>query len=184
MLQGLDGRVPCHLESAPQIIPDRDPEFGACFGEPEERIAAIPSDFASCSGADLPPRDVASDIVLRSVGVEGDFRPLQHHRQFCPIGMQPRQQAIQRGEAGAAKEDAVEPGTQRGRPAFTRFGPVNLEIGVKIPDQPAHQFLGGAMLLGEGVHFMHQPFRVNPAQRVPPDVELAGPRLRRGRLCR
>ena len=30
------------------------------------------------------------------------------------------------------------------------------------------------MLVGEGVQLMHQPFRVNPAQRVPADVELSG----------
>ena len=30
------------------------------------------------------------------------------------------------------------------------------------------------MLLGEGVQFVHQPFRVDPAQRVPTDVELPG----------
>lgn len=53
-----------HPEPVPEIIPDRDPEFGACFGEPEERVTAIPSDLASRSGADLPARDLAADIVL------------------------------------------------------------------------------------------------------------------------
>ena len=29
------------------------------------------------------------------------------------------------------------------------------------------------MLIGESVQLVYQPFRVNPAQRVPPDLELA-----------
>jgi len=37
--------------------------------------------------------------------------------------MQPCQQAVQRGEAGAAAENAIEPGTQCERPALAWFGP-------------------------------------------------------------
>ena len=29
-------------------------------------------------------------------------------------------------------------------------------------------------VIGEGLQLMHQPFRVDPAQRVPPDGELCG----------
>jgi hypothetical protein len=42
--------------------------------------------------------------------VERDFRPFQHHQQFGLVGVQPRQQAVQRHEAGAAEENTVEAG--------------------------------------------------------------------------
>ena len=117
---------------------------------------------------------MAADVVFRSVGVERDFRPLQHHQQLGLVGVQPRQQAVQRGEAGAAEEDAVEPGPQRASPALARVEPVSLEVGVEVPDQTTNPRLRGAMLVVERVQLMHQPFRVNPAQRVPADVELPG----------
>jgi hypothetical protein len=41
--------------------------------------------------------------------MQRDLRPLQHHQQLGLVGVQPRQQAIQRDEAGAAAEDAIEP---------------------------------------------------------------------------
>ena len=88
--------------------------------------------------------------------------------------MQPRQQTIERGEAGATAEDAVEAGAQRERPALAGVLLVKFEIGVKIPDRPANPLLRGAVLIREGVQLVHQPFRVNPAQRVPSDIELPG----------
>ena len=54
------------------------------------------------------------------------------------------------------------------------FEPVSLEAGVEVPDQTADPFLRGTMAIVERVQLMHQPFRVNPAQRVPADLELAG----------
>lgn len=56
--------MPGDLEPATQIIPDRDAEFVTSLGEAEEGIAAIAADVASCAGADLPPCDVAPDVVL------------------------------------------------------------------------------------------------------------------------
>src|ERR1700683_2193248 len=86
--------------------------------------------------------------------------------------MQSRQQAIQRGEAGAAAEDTVKPGTQGERPGLTGFDPVYPEVGVEFPDQTTNPFLGGTLLISERVQLMHQPFRVNPAQRMSSDLEL------------
>jgi hypothetical protein len=71
-----------HLEPAAQIVSEADPEFGAGFGEAKERISVVTAKVASGSGADLSPRDLTPDIVLRSVGVEGNFGPFQHHQQF------------------------------------------------------------------------------------------------------
>ena len=118
MVEWFDDCVPGDLEPAAQIIPDRDAELVAGFAEAEESIAAIPPDVTPRSAADLPPRDVASDVILRSVGVQRNFRPFEHHQQLGLVGIQPRKQAIQRDEAGAAQEDTVETPAQYGGPAL------------------------------------------------------------------
>ena len=135
MLKRLDDGVSDHPEPAAQIIPNGDAELVTSLGQTEKRITTITADLAACPGADLAPRDVTADVVLRSVGMERNFRPIQHRQQFSLVRMQPCQQAIQRGEAGAAEEDAVEPGTQRTSLTLAGFLPVNLEIGVELPDQ-------------------------------------------------
>ena len=103
MVERFNDRVPGDFESAAQIIPDRDAELVTRFGETEESITTIPTDVASCPGADLTPRDLTTNIVLRTVCMERDFRPFEHHQQLGLIGMQPHQQAVQRGEASGAK---------------------------------------------------------------------------------
>ena len=133
MIERSKDDVSRHPEPAAQIIPDRDAEFVAGLGEAQERVAAIAADIAPCPGADLPPRDITADVVLRAVGVERDFRPVQHHQQLGFVGMQPRQQAVQGDEAGAAAEDTVKPGTQRERPAPAGFDPVRLEARRRSP---------------------------------------------------
>ena len=57
MVERFNDRRPHHFEPAAQIIPDRDAKFVTGLGEAEERVAAIPSDLAAGSGADLPPCD-------------------------------------------------------------------------------------------------------------------------------
>lgn len=174
MVERLNDPVSRHLESAAEIVPDRDTEFVACLGETQESIAAVAADIAARPGADLAPRDVTTNIVLRTVGMKRDLRSVQHHQQLGFVGMQARQQAIQRDEAGAAEENAVEPGAQRDRSAPAGLEPVCLEAGVEVPDQAAHTLLSGAMLVGKRVELMHQAFRMHPAQRMPANVELPG----------
>ena len=174
VIERLNQDVPRHLEPAAQIVPERDAKLVAGLGQAKKRITAIAASIAACSGADLAPGHVAADVVLRTVGVERDLWPLQHHQQLRLVGMQPLEQAVQRDEAGAAKEDTVEPRAQGGSPARAWLEPVGLETGIEIPDQAAHPRLRGAMLVGEGVQLMHQPFRMDPAQRMPADVELSG----------
>ena len=113
MVERFDDRCPGHVESATQIIPDRDTQFVACLGDAQEGVAAIPSDLTEGSGADLSPSEVTADVVFRSVGVERDVWPFQHHQQFGLVGMQPGEQAVQGDEAGAVAEDAIEPRPQR-----------------------------------------------------------------------
>jgi hypothetical protein len=80
MVERLNDRGPQHFEPTAEIIPDRDAKFVTGLDEAEERVAAIPSDLAPGSGADLPPCGVTADVVFLSVGVERDFRPFQHHQ--------------------------------------------------------------------------------------------------------
>ena len=104
-------------------------------------------------------------------GISG---PIEHHQQLGLVGVQPREQAIERDEAGAAAEDAVEAGTQFAAASRGRVGAIRLEISVEPPDQRAHALLRGAVQIGEGVELVHQPLRMHPAQRMPADGELAG----------
>ena len=74
-------------EPVAEVVPDRDAEFVTGFDEPQESIAAITAGIASCPGADLASRDLTADVVLGSIGVERNFRPLQHHQQLRLVGM-------------------------------------------------------------------------------------------------
>ena len=102
------------------------------------------------------------------------LRAIEHHQQLGLVGMQPRQQAVECGEAGASVEDAVEAGTHFAAASRTGSGAIRLEIGVEPPDQRAHALLRGAMQIGECIQLVHQPLRMHPAQRMPADGELAG----------
>ena len=174
MVERCNDRVPRDLEPATQIIPDRDAELVACLDETEESIATIPADVASRPGTDLAPRDVTADVVFGAVGVERYFGPVQYHQQLGLVGVQPRQQAIQRGEACAAKEDAIEACAQRLSPPLAGFQLISSEVRVEVPDEATSPRLGVSVLVVERIQFMHKPFRVNPTQRMLADVELPG----------
>jgi len=51
---------------------------------------------------------------------------------------------------------------------------IGLEVGVQPPDAGLDALFGLALPFREGVQLVHQPFRVNPAQGVTADIELAG----------
>ena len=67
-------------ESGAEIVPERDAELGASFGEAEKGVAAIAPGVAACSAADFSLDDLAADVVLRAVGMEGNFGPFEHHQ--------------------------------------------------------------------------------------------------------
>jgi hypothetical protein len=161
-----------YVEAITEIIPERHALPHAGLGQTEEGIAAIASEVAAGPGTDLSACDLTADVILRPVGMQGYFGPFQHHEHFVFVGMQSSQKAIQCNEASAAPEYAVEPGPQCGAAAPAGLEPIGFEGGVEAPDQPAYQCLGGAVLVGEGVQLMHQPFRMHPAQGVLADVEL------------
>ena len=103
-----------------------------------------------------------------------DLGPIEHHQQLWLVGVQPLEQAIERDEAGASTEDALEAGTQFATAPCGGFRAIRLEVIVEPPDQRAHALLRGAVQIGERVEFVHQPFCMHPAQRVLADGELAG----------
>jgi hypothetical protein len=86
--------------------------------------------------------------------------------------VQPLQQPVERGEPGAALEDALEAAAQ-GRPGRRRRVPaIGLEIVVEPPDQVANQFPGGVLVGRERRQLVDQPFGVDPAcDRLSPGKE-------------
>jgi hypothetical protein len=109
-----DGRTAADAEPGAKIIPEGDAELPACLGEPEECIAAVATDIAVGSAADVTFGDLATDAVFRAICVQRNFRVIEHHQQFVFVGVQLLQQAIKGDEACTALEDAIE-----ARPHFT-----------------------------------------------------------------
>src|SRR5713226_7725504 len=58
--QAWDGVSARDGESVAKVVPERDFELGAGFGETEKGIAAITTDIAAGAGTDLAPGDVAA----------------------------------------------------------------------------------------------------------------------------
>lgn len=167
-------RLRDEADTITELRPERDAEFCAGAHQAEERISAVAAGVAAGAAADFALDDVAADVTLRAVGVQWNVRPVEHHQQFGLVGKQPFEQAIQGGEPGAAREDAIGTGSHLAASLGRRRGAERLEIGVEPPDQRADALLCGAMKGGERVEPMHQPFGMHPAQRVLTDVELTG----------
>jgi hypothetical protein len=70
--------------------------------------------------------------------------------------MELREQAVEGGEPGLAREDAVELRLQRSLDLRGGSATPNLEIGVELPDQIADGRLSGAVLVGEGIELVNQ----------------------------
>ena len=151
------------VQSVAEIVPERDTEFVACLDQRQECVAAIAADIAAGATTDLAFGDLAPNVVFGTVGVERYPRAVEHHQQFCLVGMQSRQQPVESDKAGAAPEYPVEAGSQD-NPAFRVGIPaIRLEGVVVAPDQLTLLLLGEAVLRGEGVEFMDKPFCVDPA---------------------
>src|SRR5438132_271299 len=82
--------------------------------------AAVAAFIAARAAADLAFCDLAADVVFGAVGVERNLRAVEHHEQFGFIGVEPGEQPVERGEAGASLEDPVEAGAQSGLAAGRR----------------------------------------------------------------
>src|SRR5947209_19446029 len=152
-----------YAKPASEIIPERDAQLGAGMHQTKKRVAAITAGIAAGPAADLALDDVAADVALRTVGVQRNLRPVEHHQQLGFIGMQPLEQAIEGGKSGAPVENAVKAGAHLAAASGSGLGAIRLEIGVEPPDQVAHTLLGGSVQVGEGVELVHQPFGMHPA---------------------
>src|SRR6478609_356671 len=67
MVERFNHGVPGHFEPAAEVVPRRDAQLVAGLGETQKRIATIATGIAARPAADLPPCDVAADVVLRPV---------------------------------------------------------------------------------------------------------------------
>src|SRR5208282_683925 len=76
MVERLNKPVPGHLQPAAKIIPHRDAQLVAGLGETQKRIATIAADIAARPRTDLAPRDITTDVIFRSVGVQRRFWPV------------------------------------------------------------------------------------------------------------
>src|SRR5215472_4556869 len=88
--------------------------------------------------------------------------------------MQPRQEAIEGDEAGAALEDAIKTDLHLGLAAARGLLFVGDEVAVEPPDQGANPLLGHASVLGECVELVDETLGMHPAQGMAPDIELPG----------
>jgi hypothetical protein len=98
---------------------------------------------------------------------------VEHGQQLGLVGVQPLQQAIQTDEASTKAKYVVEPSTELIAPAWCRGNAVVFQIGIELPDQRADTVLGGALVVGERVELVHQPFGMDPTQSMLTDGELA-----------
>jgi len=153
--EGWDDGACGNRQPGTEIIPERDVELGAGLDDAEEGVATVAADIAAGAAADLAPGDMAADVILRSVGVQGDLRPVEHHQQFGLVGVEPGEQTIEGHEASFAREDAIEPYPQRGLASSGRSATIGLEIAVEVPDQVTDGGLGGAVLFSEGVELVN-----------------------------
>ena len=80
---------------------------------------------------------------------------VEHGEQLGFVGVQPLQQTIETGKAGATTKDVVEPGTQLLTSPWCRAGPIVFQIGIELPDQRTDMLLRLALRFSEGVEFMN-----------------------------
>ena len=113
-----DFRLAGNAQSGAEIVPEGHSDFAAGFCQTKERVPAISTAIASGAAADLSLCHLATDIVFRTIGVEGDLRALEHHQQLSFVGVQPLEQTVEGDKAGASREDAVEPRLQGGLALF------------------------------------------------------------------
>jgi len=137
-------------EAGAEIVEERDFEFLAGLGEAEHDVAGLATPFADGSAGDLALGDEGADVVFGSVGVERDFRPLEHAQEFVLAPEQAFQQTIERRIAGSAIEDAVELRAQKACPFRARRELVILQAPIEPPDHPLGDLDGVALFVVGG----------------------------------
>jgi hypothetical protein len=71
-------------------------------------VEPLTSGIAAGSAADFTFGDLATDVILRSVGVQRNLGAVENGQKLSLVGVKPSEQAIEHDEAGAPFEDAVE----------------------------------------------------------------------------
>lgn len=84
-----------NVETIAEIALERQAELAAGLHQAEESFAAVAAGVRAGGGGDLAVGDPAADVVLRAVGVERDFRPIEDSEQLGPVGMQPAAQSVE-----------------------------------------------------------------------------------------
>ncbi len=118
--------------------------------------------------------DAGAGVVIGGVGVEGDFRPLEHAQEFALSGEQPFEDAVAGCVAGSSLEDAVEAGAQL--VGSLRIGRqlVVLQLAIEPQDHPPRELDGVALSVVGGNELVDEPLGVHPARRMLADTELPG----------
>src|SRR5208282_4707940 len=124
-------------EAVAEIVEEGDAEFRACLGEAEHDVASAAAFVGHGSAGDFALGDEGADVVFGGVGVEGDFRPLEHAQEFALAREQAFEDAVERGVAGPSLEDAVEAGAQFGGSAPARGELVVFQLAIEPPDHPS-----------------------------------------------
>ncbi len=122
-------RLAWDAEAVAEIIPECYTELGSGAHQSEEGVATVATIDTASSATDLALGDMKADVALGAVGVERDLRPIEHHQQLWLVGVQPLEQAIERDEAGASAEDAVEAGLQFAAPPSLAALPIQRQVG-------------------------------------------------------
>ena len=103
-----------HSKAVAEVIPEADGLLGTGFHKPEEGVAGIAACVRTGAGGDLAARDLAADVVFRTVGMQRDLRVFQHREQTVLLGAEPCQQPVQGDKARLRGEDGVEAAREPG----------------------------------------------------------------------
>ena len=146
-MQGWDDRAARNRESCAEVVPERDVELGASFEDGKEGVTTLAPDVRAGAAADFTPGDMAADVVLRSVGVQRDFRTVEYHQQFGLVDLETGKQTVEGDKAGPAGEDAVDPRPECGPALSAGSEPISFEIAIEVPDQVADARLGDTVVI-------------------------------------
>jgi hypothetical protein len=142
-------------------VPEADTLLGAGFHQTEKGVATVSAQITSRSAGDLPPGDLAADVVFRSVGVQGDVGSLEHQQELTFLSLEPAQEPVERCVARARREDLLKAFGELPLALGCGLCAIGLEIGVEGPNAALDVFFGLALLVGEGIELVYEAFRMD-----------------------
>ena len=161
-------------ETVAKVVEERDFELGAGLGEAEHDVSGDASFFADRPAGDFSLGDDGANVVFAGVGVEGNFRPLEHAQQLVLVGVEALEEPVERGVSGSAFEDAVEAGREFGGALWAGGELERLELPIEPPDHSPRDVDGVALPVVGGNELVDEALGVNPTQSVVADAELPG----------